>query len=482
MLNDTQLNHILEDFDIAYWKINLRTREIFWSDHFAAIVGQQQKETDLFEFFLNQILHQDYKYDFRASFDDLIKDSKPFSTEIRLKLVGEKYRWFECRSLNNNKEQKADTAVLLFMNIHQSKRDQYTIEENFFYYRETAEITNTGGWYVDIKNKIIYWDQVTKRILECPLDYEPKYDDKIHFYASENKEKIFSILKKCQDFGIPFKEEFKMLTLHNKEKWVRATGKPVYNKDQEIIGMRGVLQDIDAEKITDLNLQNALNIVASQNSKLFNFSHIISHNLRSHSSNLSLVVQLLQEAKTNKDKLELMANVENISENIEHAILQLNNLVSAKDSFQVEKKKVKFSEILDSVINATSSLIRRENAKIVADFEDLKEIEYISEYLESILLNLLSNAIHYKYPGRRPIIYINTYKKDNYHYLEVNDNGQGIDLSQEGNKMFGINASSSTPHGNGIGLFITKKQIEALGGEISVSSTVDIGTTFKIKF
>ena len=34
MLNDLQLNSILEDFDVAYWKINLLTKEISWSEHF----------------------------------------------------------------------------------------------------------------------------------------------------------------------------------------------------------------------------------------------------------------------------------------------------------------------------------------------------------------------------------------------------------------------------------------------------------------
>jgi signal transduction histidine kinase len=67
--------------------------------------------------------------------------------------------------------------------------------------------------------------------------------------------------------------------------------------------------------------------------------------------------------------------------------------------------------------------------------------------------------------------------------LEISDNGRGIDLNQYGDKMFGMYKTfHSNPDAKGIGLFITKNQVETMGGSISVTSTVNIGTTFKIKF
>jgi signal transduction histidine kinase len=367
------------------------------------------------------------------------------------------------------------------VNIHQAKRDQYTIEENFFYYRETAEMTSTGGWYFDVKTEAVYWDNVTKKILECPMDHEPRPDDKMRFYASNHHEKVQNVLKKCSKFGIPFKTEIQMRTLHNREFWVRATGKPVYNNDQEIVGIRGVYQD--EQKTHELNLQNSLDIIASQNSRIFNLAHIVSHDLRSHSSNLSLITQLLREARTNEDKLDLLMNIDSISSNLEEAIKHLNDVVTRQNSLQKEKQQVNFKDALDVVIASTSSLIKRENAEIIADFDALNEINYISEYLESILLNLITNAIKYKFNGRRPTIYLQTYKENGDSYLEVSDNGMGIDLDEHGDKMFGMYKTfHSHPEANGIGLFITKNQVETMGGNISVTSTVNIGTTFKIKF
>ena len=265
---------------------------------------------------------------------------------------------------------------------------------------------------------------------------------------------------------------------------MRATGKPVYNEEQEIIGIRGVFQDINEQKVNELNLQNSLDIIATQNSRLFNFAHIVSHNLRSHSSNLCLIVELLKDAKTNKDKIELIPNVTDISENLDSAINQLNEIVNKQSILRKERRIVSFEKALSGVIASTSSLINRENAKIVAEFHAQKEISYIPEYLESILLNLITNAIRYKQPGRKPVIFIQTYIENEKEFLEISDNGMGIDLDEYGDKMFGMYRTfhHTSQEAKGIGLFITKNQVEALGGAISVSSTLDIGTTFKIKF
>ncbi|MCM4155120.1 PAS domain-containing sensor histidine kinase [Gramella sp. AN32] len=484
MLSDIQLNNILEDFDIAYWKINLFSKEIIWSEHFNSLVGKPDIREDIFEFFINHILHEDYRYDFRIHFEELIKKNEPFSFEIKLKLGNGKYRWFECKNLKSTGAKGRETAVLLFVNIHQSKRDKYTIEENFFYYRETAEMTSTGGWYVDTLNNNIYWDDVSKKIVDCPKDFQPAYDQRMNFYAPEHQSRMTSAFDKCEKYGIPFKLELKMVSFQGREFWVRLTGKPVYNDDQDVIGIRGVLQNIDENKNNELNLQNSLDIIATQNSRLFNFAHIVSHHLRSHSSNLSLVVELLGEARTDQDKLDLLANVEDISGNLDAAISKLNDIVSIQTSLRKERVWIKFEEAIEVVLASISSLINRENAKIVAEFQDLKEIRYIPEYLESILLNLITNAIRYRQPGRKPVIFIQTYTENDKEYLEVSDNGMGIDLEEHGDKMFGMYKTfhAGTPEAKGIGLFITKNQVEALGGSISVSSTLDIGTTFKIKF
>jgi signal transduction histidine kinase len=109
------------------------------------------------------------------------------------------------------------------------------------------------------------------------------------------------------------------------------------------------------------------------------------------------------------------------------------------------------------------------------------EIEYNPAYIESILFNFLSNAIKYGKPGRKTVINIDCSDHNGHLVLQIADNGLGMDLQKIGEDLFGM---YKTFHRNsdakGIGLFITKNQVEAMGGKIEVESEVDKGTTFKI--
>ena len=110
-------------------------------------------------------------------------------------------------------------------------------------------------------------------------------------------------------------------------------------------------------------------------------------------------------------------------------------------------------------------------------------IRVIPAYLDSIVLNLFTNSLKYSSPKRRPLIEITAEKRENTISVSFKDNGLGIDLTRNRDKLFGM---YKTFHRNkdakGIGLFITKNQIEAMNGKIEVESTVDIGSTFKIYF
>jgi signal transduction histidine kinase len=104
-------------------------------------------------------------------------------------------------------------------------------------------------------------------------------------------------------------------------------------------------------------------------------------------------------------------------------------------------------------------------------------------YIESILHNILSNAIKYSHADRTPVIDINCIEVNNTLILTIQDNGIGIDLNKHRNDLFVMYKTFSTnKDAKGIGLFITKYQVEVMGGEISLDSKLDEGTTVTIKF
>jgi signal transduction histidine kinase len=161
----------------------------------------------------------------------------------------------------------------------------------------------------------------------------------------------------------------------------------------------------------------------------------------------------------------------------------LLDLLRVNKAHERERIPIRFDDILTKVKEDMMGEILNSNAWIVADFGDCPSVNYYKPYLESIVLNLLSNALKYRHPDREPEIRFETRLVDNKPVLRVKDNGLGIDLDKYRDQIFGLR---QVFHGNtnahGVGLFLTKTQIESMGGRISVQSVVGQGTTFTIEF
>jgi light-regulated signal transduction histidine kinase (bacteriophytochrome) len=125
--------------------------------------------------------------------------------------------------------------------------------------------------------------------------------------------------------------------------------------------------------------------------------------------------------------------------------------------------------------------IKATNATINSDFRQVSSIRTVKKYLDSILFHLINNAIKYRHPDRAPVIVVKTERNDSEISIIVSDNGLGIDMHQFGGKIFSMYRRFHTHvEGKGIGLYLVKTQVEAIGGRIEVESVVEVGSTFKV--
>jgi signal transduction histidine kinase len=98
-------------------------------------------------------------------------------------------------------------------------------------------------------------------------------------------------------------------------------------------------------------------------------------------------------------------------------------------------------------------------------------------------LNLICNAIKYRHPGRNPVIRIRSEVKGNYFNLSIQDNGLGMDMALYKDKLFTLYRRFHLHiEGKGMGLYLVKNQITAMGGKIDVESKPNEGTTFYLSF
>src|SRR5690606_34956446 len=103
-------------------------------------------------------------------------------------------------------------------------------------------------------------------------------------------------------------------------------------------------------------------------------------------------------------------------------------------------------------------------------------------YVYSILHNLISNAIKYKSAHRDLLIEINSVKEESRLRISVKDNGSGMDLELVRPHLFQLYKRFHTgPDGKGLGLYLVKMQLNAIGGKVDVESKPEEGTTFTLQ-
>ena len=249
------------------------------------------------------------------------------------------------------------------------------------------------------------------------------------------------------------------------------------------VKLRGIMIDITTQKQAEAALKDSFMLVTEQNKRLLNFSYIVSHNLRSHASNIQGITELIENAGSEQERNEMIQLLKTVAENLNETLLNLNNVVNIQSSMDVIIEPLNLNDYIKRTLGTLNAQILDRKVQFINKVGEDILITYNRAYLESILLNLFSNAIRYSHPDRGPVISLTCFEEKGQQVLQVSDNGIGIDLKKYGDKMFGM---YQTFNGNidarGYGLFITKNQIEAMGGKIEVESQINHGTTFKIYF
>ncbi|MBR9853376.1 MAG: PAS domain S-box protein [Algicola sp.] len=255
------------------------------------------------------------------------------------------------------------------------------------------------------------------------------------------------------------------------------------NVDGEISHFISQIVDISTRIKAEKKLKGLLELTTNQNNSLMNFAHIVSHNLRSHAANLTMISDFITDESLGedirKDSLKLLTKA---SKGLNETISHLNEVVQVKLEADKKLKSIPLNPLVDKVLTDIQAVIDENRAHVHISIPKNIEVKGVLAYLESIVLNLVTNAIKYKDQSKeKALVSISATEDNETVVLQVEDNGLGIDLDKYGEKLFGM---YKTFHGNedarGIGLFITKNQVESMGGKIVVESQPAVGTIFKV--
>jgi len=383
-------------------------------------------------------------------------------------------------------EQKAqEDKIKQFYSELEQKVEKRTEELSKSERRFRALIENSTDC-ISITNvalEVIYEAPAVARITGYGMDERtdrPFFAD-IHPDDLKKCDKLYNEVIKNPD--VPVFHQYRMLHKNGSYIWIEGTATNLLD-DESVKAIVFNYRDVTERKIYEQERDLLIQQLTRHNQDLRQFSYITSHNLRAPLSNLLGLLGLIKYATIEDSSLKEIIEGFNVSANsLNDTLDDLLKVLYIKENTAIERENILVHHLFNKVRGQVANLIAKVEPEILVDIASDYTINFNRAYLESILLNLLTNAIKYRSGKRRLQIKIMLEDVDNKAVVTFEDNGIGIDLVQYKSKIFGLYQRFHTnSDSKGLGLYLVKSQVEALGGSIEVESTVGSGTRFTLTF
>ncbi|MES2912041.1 MAG: PAS domain S-box protein [Pseudomonadota bacterium] len=176
--------------------------------------------------------------------------------EHRLLTKDGSYRWRLLRAVPNRDDQeKIISWYGTSTDIDDLKQAEARLKSQTDLLRMAGQLSQMGGWMVDIATQHITWSDEASRMLELPPGCSPSLDSIIGMCFLEFREPTRHALEACASQGVPFDLEVKMLTSPGRTVWVRSIGQAVRDAGGNITRLQGAQQDITTRVTTGQKLQ-----------------------------------------------------------------------------------------------------------------------------------------------------------------------------------------------------------------------------------
>jgi PAS domain S-box-containing protein len=478
-LNEAQRLTALGSFDY-----DLKTNTAKWSEEEFRIFGFVPDEVKpSYQLFLSRIIGEDRRV-VENAIEKSIINKEPIDLEFRIRQKNGKVIpvYMKAKVIGDR-----NGKVLKLIGINQDITSQKESKEAL---RLSEEKFKTAFEHANIGIAILSLDgyfMKSNRALSSFLGYSEDELQQRNIYSVTHPSYIDETKKSFQEMLERHKESYegekKYIHKDGHEIWGQLDTSILFDNTNHPLYYICIIQDINERKIHENKQWLLTEDLMRQNEGLYQFSYITSHNLRAPIATILGLLNVLDLNPNDPDKYLIIENLRKAAVNLDNIITDLNSVINYQKGIDEYRQEIVFEDILKVIKKNLETPLKKAGAKIETDFKDAPSVYSILSYVNSILFNLIENAIKFRSPKRPLEIRIESSLSYDYIILSVCDNGLGIDLKTQGDKVFGLyKRFHSHIEGRGLGLHLVKTQVKALGGKIEVESTVDKGSCFKIFF
>lgn len=218
------------------------------------------------------------------------------------------------------------------------------------------------------------------------------------------------------------------------------------------------------------------------NRDMKDLTYVATHDLKVPVNNMSSLTHMLSEAEPllPPEHVETLGWLRDVADQASEKLDALICVAQAHSGALKGFQEVDLAEVTERALVNLHFQISRARAVIKTGFEQ-PSVWFVPREMEHILQSMIGNAVKYHEPGRRPRINVLSRQLDDHVEISIRDNGTGLDLPRDAEKVFGLfKRAHTTPDGAGVSLYSIRRVLERVGGTIDVTSKPGRGSCFSI--
>jgi PAS domain S-box-containing protein len=264
--------------------------------------------------------------------------------------------------------------------------------------------------------------------------------------------------------------------------WLEDYVVPIVDEHDWVREFYASARDITARRKAEIERERLIIELSRRHDELMQFNHIVSHNLRSPVASILGLAQFLHRDMPPAELPETTGYILQAAHAMDDLLRDLNTVLSVRSTLNEKMETFSLSATITAVCVNLQNEIEESSTRIDVQVDpQADKLTSIKSYIQSALFNLVSNSIKYRSTERSPIIVIKVFRKNESTVISIEDNGLGIDLRAHKDRLFLLYSRLHYDReGKGLGLYMTKTQVESLNGSIEVKSEEGTGTTFTI--
>ncbi|NIJ44979.1 two-component system CheB/CheR fusion protein [Wenyingzhuangia heitensis] len=378
-----------------------------------------------------------------------------------------------------------------FADITEIKKKEQELQNNKEELQKIQEITHVGSWSLDIKTNEVLWSKELYKMYGFDFNKPvPPYPEHQKLFIKESWDTLTESLNKTIETGIPYELELKTIRKDGTEGWMWAIGEAVKDESGKIVKLRGAAQDISERKVIEEELILAKKTAENANSQKNHFVANMSHEIRTPMNAVIGFSELLKEKNINdKDKTNFLKIIDNNSKQLLNLIDDIIDIAKIESGeLKIINEIFNLPKLLNEILQTVNQIKLNKNKnniefKLIVP-KEYNHIQITTDKLriKQVIINLLNNSLKFSEKG---IITFGFNLIENNLNLFVKDEGIGIPVHKY-NEIFErfkqVNYQDNAKYGGtGLGLTICKGIIDLLGGDISFTSALGVGTEFTIQ-